>query len=471
MDFGKKTTWLVLVQGLALCTVVQARQNSTSAVSETDFSATPVADRARATADKSASQLTLESIGIGQHQSLFIEVLERNPEIARARYLAAAAEALAPQLRALPDPTAALSLFVLPPETRSGPQQFSVSVQQKLPWFGKLSLKEKAATYAAAAASARVEATRLDKLAEARRAVAELAFLDAREAILFEERNALVRYERAAQARYASGSGLQQEIVRIQAQITRTDARLLEISERRWTLRSALNALRDRPVDYPLESSSLPEAHEPTFDLAALKNHARSRRPEINEANAEIAAGQALVALAQKGYRPDVAFGLSYTAVGRRDDAPGLLLPPPDNGDDILALSASLNLPVRKRKLAAGVEQAQAQRRAAEEKKRQTLAHIEGSIGDLVSRMPLLYQHLQLLENVLLKQAREALRSAETAYSTGKLNAVDLLDAEIVMFEVKVAAKRTRTDLAVAWIQLERTIAGPAMQSTESPNQ
>ncbi len=387
------------------------------------------------------------------------EVLERNPDIARARQLAAAAAVRAPQVRALPDPVAALTLFVLPPETRVGPQKLSAAIRQKLPWFGKLALKEQAALYTAAAAEAEVEAIRLEMLTEGRRLAYELSFLDSHEGIVKAERGTLVRFEKAAQARYAAGNGLQQEIVRIQAQITRIDTRLLEIPERRASLLAALNALRDRPADLPVGALTVPEPRELVFDRAGLRRDALGQRPELAAADAKIAARRALIDLAGKAFRPDVTLGLSYTAVGRREDRAGRLSPPPDNGDDVFALTGSLNLPVWRRKLEAGVEEAQANRWAAEEDKRRILAGIERSIGDLTARMPLLFEHWHLLETVLRIQAREALRSAETAYRTGKLNAVDLLDAEVVLFDVQTATARTRTDLAVALAQLERAIA------------
>lgn len=455
--------WLVAV--LVAGTVAEARAAGTSPVGTGLTAQTEVRSPTEigngSDSGKTPSAVLLSTLQPAALRELAGEVLERNPSVARSRRRAAAAAARAPQVRALPDPIAALNLFVLPPETRVGPQELSVSIRQKLPWFGKLALREQAALYAAAAAEAEVEKLRLEMLTETRRLAYELAFIDAHEAILTAERSALVRYEKTAQARYAAGIGLQQEIVRIQAQITRTDTRLLEISERRSALKAAVNTLRDRPADEPIGVLELPKSREPVFDRAALRRDATLRRPELAAADARIAAGGALIELAEKNFRPDITLGLSYTTVGRRNDAPGRLNPPSDNGDDILALSGSLNLPVRRRKLEAGVEEAQATRWAAEEDKRRILAQIEGSIGDLTARMPLLFQHYQLLETVLLKQAREALRSTETAYSTGKLNAVDLLDAEVVLFEVRIAAERTRTDLAVAHAQLERVVARP----------
>lgn len=484
MHHSKFVSWLVAGQTTALWTTLLC----TAAIAEAD---TPSPDSARletassirwASADgdrrkpaESLAQLPdgpagalLQAIEPVALREIALEVMERNPDIARAKQRAAAAAVRAPQVRALPDPVAALTLFALPPETRVGPQKLSASIQQKLPWFGKLALKEQAALYAAAAAEANVEAVRLDLLTETRRLAHELSFLDEHEAIVKAERGTLVRFEKAAQARYAAGNGLQQEIVRIQAQITRIDTRLLEISERRSSLMAALNALRDRVSDEPVGALSVPRPREPVFDRESLRQDAAARRPELVSADAEIAAQSALISLTQKSFRPDITVGLSYTAVGRREDAIGRANPPPDDGDDVLALTGSLNLPVRRRSLEAGVEEAHANRRAAEENKRKILLGIERAVGDLTARMPLLYEHWQLLETVLQVQAKEALRSAETAYSTGKLNAVDLLDAEVVLLEVRVAVARTRTDLAVAQVELERAVARPLKLQKES---
>ncbi len=475
--FGrKKLSWLlmgqVFVQGAVAATASaqQPPEVSESATAEVmDPAALEQTPSPRRSIEPSVSLLqAIEPVAL---RHLVGEVLERNPEIARARQQAAAAAARAPQVRALPDPVAAWTLFVLPVETRVGAQRLSASIRQKFPWFGKLALKERAALYAAAAAEAKVEVVRLDVLTDARRLAYELSFLAALEEIVRAERGTLERFEQAAQARYAAGIGLQQESVRIQAQITRVDTRLLVISERRASLRATLNGLRDRPADQALETAPLPRPGEPKLDRDGLLRAARAGRPELAAAAAEIAAAATMSELAAKNFRPDVTFGVSYTVVERRDDAAGRANPPASNGDDIFALTGSLNLPVWRRKLEAGVSEAEAIRWAAEEGERRILAAIERSIGDLTARMPLLYEHWKLLETVLSVQAREALRSAETAYTTGKLNAVDLLDAEVVLLEVRIAIARTRTDLAVARVELERATATPSQESRDHDHQ
>ena len=383
------------------------------------------------------------------------EVYERNPEIARARQRAAAAAARAPQMAALPDPEAMLSVFVLPPETRVGPQRLKATVTQRLPWFGKLALKEQAALWVAEETRAEVEALRLKLATRTRRLSHELSFLGEHAAIVAEEREHLLRHEEVARARYSAGVGLQQEVLKIQADITRSETRLVEIETRRRSLLAALNALRDRPADLEIFAVTMPRPRPLSPPLDELRRLAAGRRPELAAARAEIARREVEVELAGKDFYPDLKVGLGYTVVDRRRDQPGRLAPPPGNGDDILALSVGARLPVWKRKLEAGLEEALARQSAAEERRRQILAEIESEIGDAAARLPLLYRQWQLFEDVLLAQAEEALSSSEAAYTTGKLNALDLLDAEHVLFEVRTAAARTRTDHAITIAELE----------------
>jgi outer membrane protein TolC len=100
-------------------------------------------------------------------------------------------------------------------------------------------------------------------------------------------------------------------------------------------------------------------------------------------------------------------------------------------------------------------------RLAAEEGLREVSAGIDGELGDLLHRIPLLIEQVKLYDGVLLVQARQSLLSAESAYAVGTVDALDLLDSERVLLGVRVAAERVRTDLATAFAKLERVIAGP----------
>lgn len=438
---------------IALLSVLPAAAQEPS--NETIEEATTASQRAAG----GAAARVVDGIGEPLLRQLVEEVLARNPGVAAAEARAHAAAQRAPQLRALPDPVASLTAFVLPPETRTGPQRLSVGVSQGLPWLGKLALKEQAALYEASALEGGVEEERLMLVTEVRRLYHELTFLYRYKEISEELRAHLLQHEEISRSRYSTGIGLGQAVIQLQAEITRIEKELLDLEARRVALVSRINALRDRPASTPVLLAPDPTAEEIRLDSDWLIAEALRLRPELVAAKARIARADSLARLAEKSYRPDFKVGLAYTFVDRRDDAAGRLLPPEGNGDDILGLQGGITLPVRRRKLAAAVEEAAQLQLAAEATKRQLDATVATSVGDLAQQVPLAWRQLRLVEDLLIVQAEESLESAQAAYVAGTLNALDLLDAEHVLFEAQTAVARATADYLIGLARLEGAVA------------
>jgi cobalt-zinc-cadmium efflux system outer membrane protein len=459
---------LIVVEALAGRTIARGQESSSAAAGP----------EAMAPAEAAATDHGTETRGPGPEtvnpadrivaaldepllRQLVTETLERNPEVAGLAAAASAAAQRAPQVKALPDPVAGITAYLQTPETRVGPQQAMVSLSQRFPWFGKLELREKVALYEAAAARAKVEAARLHLVTEVRRLAYELTFQDVFENVVNDDRTTLTHYEELARTRYASGVGLEQAVIKIQAEITKDDTRLLDIATRRAALKAQLNALRDQPDGTLLPPNLLPRYPALTLAPVALRQGALANRPEVAGADAMIAMAKAQIDIARKAYSPDVTLGLVYALVGKRTDAQGRAMPPPDNGQDVFGLMAGVNLPIHREKLAAGVAEATDRQLAAEQAKRSVVSGIDRSLDDLIYRIPLTYQRLHLFEDVLSIQAEQSLRSAEAGYAAATLNALDLLDAERVLLEVRTATARARADYAIGVAQLEGATGGP----------
>lgn len=446
---------------LLVASAARAAQPSAEPASAT-WGDLPVVDAGRAPDEAlGAGERLLAATDPPPLRLLAAEVVERSPRLARARAEAAAAAARAPQVAALPDPSAMLTLFALPPETRVGPQRAAISLTQPLPWLDELALAERAALWAAAAAGERVEAERLALVQRVRERFYELAFATEHVEIAERERRHLVHHEELARALYSAGQGMQQGVIKLQAEIARAESRRLEAERRRAGLLAELNALRERPGGTPIGGLELPLPAPPRFDAAELASRAWRLRPERRALAAERQRRRLLVELAEKGHRPDLSLGLAYTLVdGRRDDA-GRANPPQGDGDDVLALSAGIRLPVQRARVAAQLEEALQLEAATAAEERQLRQDLEREIGDLAARLPLLYEQWKLFDEVLLEQAGEAVRSAEGAYRTGGIGALELLHSEHVLFEVATAAARTRMELALAWSRLEAAVGEP----------
>ncbi len=438
------------VLGATLCTLALSA-----------YASTPSEDATIKTEAYSPASSIVASIDEPALRRLLAETLGRNPSLAVALAQARASDQRPAQAGALPDPTLGLTVFLLEPQTRVGPQQASATISQRLPWFGKLKLEEQAALLVSTAASARVEEVRIELITKIRKLYHELQYLAREERVVTEEQSTLGHYEELAQARYASGVGIGQTVIKIQAEITRTRARLLGIEQRRATLLVEVNALRDQPsaTPVPVGDSAMHALPLPSIDN--MCQIAQSARPELAAALALVEAAELRISLAEKNRRPDVTVGLTYALVGKRSDTAGQLNPPEGNGDDIFGLSGGITLPIWRNRLNAGVEEAVQKRFAADSSRRAITAQIKGELTDLARRIPLLQEQLNLFDDILTVQAEESLRSAEVAYASGTASALDLLDAERVLLGVRIGAERSRTDLSIAIAQLEGALASP----------
>jgi outer membrane protein TolC len=417
------------------------------------------------TGNLTAAEGIVASVSDAKLRLLLEEVLERSPRLARLEAEAAAVEQRSPQVKALPDPMATLTWFVMSPQTRVGPQRAAVNLTQQFPWFGTLELDEQAAMWDAVAGRARLEAARIEVLTEARTDYHELQFLEVERRVVEEDRATLDHYAELALARYASGVGLDQAVIKIQAEITRTETRLLNLAARRATVVARINALRDRPQTTPVVVADSRDTQSVPLVLEELRRRALEARPEIAAADAAVEAAASRVESTKKASSPNVVVGLNYGYVSRRHDEAGRLDPPEDNGQDIFGLTGGISLPIWRSSLDAGIEERVQNRLAAEEGRREVTAVIDGKLGDLVHRIPLLEEQVSLYDSVLIVQAKQSLQSAESAYAAGTADALDLLDAERVLLQVRIAAERVRSDLDIARAQLEGVIAGPLVNA------
>ena len=121
-------------------------------------------------------------------------------------------------MTALPDPVVTFTQALRSVETRVGPQLNSVTLTQAFPWFGTLDLRGRVALQQAAALSHLHAADQREVIARVKEAYYELGYTDAALRLAGEERSLLEHYETLASARYAAGQGLQQAVIRLQAE-------------------------------------------------------------------------------------------------------------------------------------------------------------------------------------------------------------------------------------------------------------
>ena len=386
------------------------------------------------------------------------DALAHNPAIQRemARYRARAQEA--PEIGGFPDPVFTFTQSIRGVETRVGPVLNQFVFSQVFPWFGTLDQKGKLAVQEAAAQYQIFLAQQREVIFRVKRAFYELGYVDEALRIAEQEQSLLEHYEGLAGIRYASGEGLQHAVIKLQAEITRAMNRQEMLRRQRQSLIARLNTLADRPPQTTIDVVTMGRPPEVALELDRLYELGEENRQELKAATALIGREEEAIDLAKRDRWPDLMVSAALINIGDRDDAPGIIAPPPDNGRNAFNLSFGVGIPLWGRKYDASVQRASEDLLAERMNYANLRNDLEFSIRDAVLRIETLREQSSLFENVLIAQAEEALRATEAAYETGQLGVLDLLDSERVLLEVRVMTARFRSDHFQALASLERAL-------------
>ncbi len=371
----------------------------------------------------------------------------------RAGALVYASERIAP----LPDPRLTYRYFAQTPETRVGPQRMSVELSQGIPWRGKRELEREAITREGDALRHDTAAQRLELVAALKRAYYRVAFLQSALRLNAEEIALLERFEEIALTRYATGQGIQQSVLKVQTAISRLQDRRSKLEQelRSHSLRVArLSGDAPELVLERIELPALPELPDlPGMTLAA--------HPASCADGVRIDAARKVRSRRDLDGRPDFRVGLGWTQVDGRTLATGGSTLPSDNGKDIVALTFGVDLPIWKKPIRAGHAEADTRVRSLERTRRDTLDGLRLRARDAATRIESLTERAALYRRVILPQAEESLASAEAAYSTDRQGFLDLLDAERVLYEVRLNDAELRAEARIAAAELEQALGRP----------
>ncbi|HKV63297.1 MAG TPA: TolC family protein [Candidatus Acidoferrum sp.] len=249
-------------------------------------------------------------------QDLLIEAEQNNPQIQAARQGWQAAKQVPSQVSTLPDPQFQIQqLSVGSPRpfagyTNSDFAYFGLGVSQDIPYPGKLRLKGEIATRDAAVAQQQYESVRRAVLAGVTSAYFQLAYLSTTLGILESDGQLLQQVEKAADARYRSGMGNQQDLLQAQLEQTKLLREItmhhLDVAKVQAQIKQLLNRSQSSP---DIEPAQLPATPLPyTYDdlLAAAK----AQNPEIAGATQMVEKEKLQVDLAHKDFYPD--FNVQY---------------------------------------------------------------------------------------------------------------------------------------------------------------
>jgi cobalt-zinc-cadmium efflux system outer membrane protein len=381
---------------------------------------------------------------------LLAEAEKNNPQIGAARRGWEAAKQVPTQVSTLPDPQFTLQHFsVGSPRpfagyTNSEFAYIGLGVSQDIPYPGKLRLKGEIAKREAEVSQQQIESVRRGVLAELKTAYFQLAYLSKTLAILEQDGELLKQVQQAADARYRSGMGTQQDLLQAQLQQTKLLREIamhhLEVGKLEAQLKQLLNRPQDSPDIEPTDLAETPLVQTYAELLAA----AEVQNPEIASAKRMIEKQSLQVDLAHKDFYPD--FNVQY--MWQRTD--------PTQFRAYYMLSVGVRVPIyrgRKQrpelaqaeaeKLRAGSElQAQSQQIAAELRAQYVLAQQTSAL-------------LKIHREGLSPQSRSEFQAALATYQSNKQEFQALLAAflDVLRFDEEYWQNVAEYETAIARLE------------------
>jgi outer membrane protein TolC len=391
-------------------------------------------------------------------EALVSEALAKSAELAALWQRIEATEASVRPAGALPDPTASVGISNVPTWDlaldRTPMSGVDLGVQQRLPAARKRRLKGDVLTEDAKALRARYDDMHNALVRRVKKAYIDIQHLD--EAVVIAEQNKSLAEDllETAEARYATGKGLQQDVFRAQVRLSRMVEELIELRERRSAGATRLNEVLYRP---PMqEVPELPRLAQTPADLAGAVSVSSEDHPRVREARIRVEQSEVREQLAAAGIRPDVMLGFKYRI---RDDVPM----DPVEGDDFWSVSVGVTLPwvYRRDTVDQEVKAATAGREAAEADLAAVRNELAARAEELVIDVGRLDEQIALLETGLLPQAEGALASSRAAYATGRVEFLNVIDNQINLYSLQRERVRLIAEHERSMAELEYVLGGP----------
>ena len=133
--------------------------------------------------------------------------------------------------------------------------QKQLFIAQKIPWFGKLSLRSQQAAMKAIRQEAILKAKRLELARQIATAYYELGFVASSQKINERLIKMLNQLLRVSETRYATGQGLQQDVLQAQVEMSKLLDEQITLGKKCRTLEDRINALLNRGEFHPCRTA------------------------------------------------------------------------------------------------------------------------------------------------------------------------------------------------------------------------
>ena len=394
--------------------------------------------------------------------------LEENSTVRAAQFNVLALQHRIPQVTALDDPIVSNTIFpipsVAPQYSLMGYMPYAALLAQQFPWCGTLRLRGQAAEDDVKIALFELAAAQLDVVASVKRAYYDLHFNEYAELLLKKNRALAEDFLKVARERYRAATATQVDVLRAEVAISDINRELENtgqaVNEARTELARLLHVSPETPLETlpDLSAGSVPQEVERLYQLVCIS------RPELQGRLAAIARDEKAIELARRRYYPNLTVGLVYQDMEKTNAE----TPRTASGQPNVGLFVGFNLPIYHRKLAAGVQEAQARAAADGQLFEAEREQAHRDIKNFFVQVRVQQNVLSLLRRNNLQAAKQVLELTAGDYTAGNagVDFLSLLSAWREQLQVEIQIAQIEAELGKTLASLERAVG---VQLNEHP--
>lgn len=320
----------------------------------------------------------------------------------------------------------------------------TVTVEQPLEWLGKRAARQRAADAGLAGALAGMEETKVLVMAEVKGAFFQLLLAQQDAQLARENLKTVEDLVKLVGARVSTREAPKFELVKATVELQKSRKDLARADSALLVARAKLNTVTGKALGESFAIQGEFETVRSGLELRALLDQALDRHPALRRQQKVVEQAEFTIEQERASRMPNVAvFGVYHR----------------ETGDESVTAGLSVPLPIWYRRQGE-IGAAMGAHRKAQAERARVQQELEQTITQHFQEMRTAQEQMQVFEQGLLYQSKEAFDIAQFSFRHGAASLLEVIDAQRVYRQTLLEYAQARADHSIALARLERAVGG-----------
>ena len=330
------------------------------------------------------------------------------------------------------------------PSTGVSVTERTITVEQPLEWLGKRAARQRAADAGVAGALAGMDETKMLVMTEGKGAFSQLLLAQQDAQLARENLKTVEDLVKLVSARVGTREAPKFELVKATVELQKTRKDLARADNALLVARAKLNTVTGKALGESFAIQGEFETVRSGLDLRVLTDQALDRHPALRRQQKAVEQAEFTIEQERASRMPNVAVIGQYHR---------------EAGDESITAGLSVPLPLWYRRQGEIGTAMGAHRRAQAERAR-VQQELEQTITQHFQEVRTAQEQMQVFEQGLLYQAKEAFDIAQFSFRHGVASLLEVIDAQRVYRQTLLEYAQARADHSIALARLERAVGG-----------